>query len=628
MTEISGTSSGSRSAQGPQDKAQGQASANGPDGDGADASYRWIALANTTAAMFMSALDGSIVLIALPPIFRGIHLDPLAGGSITYLLWMIMGYRLVQAVLVVTLGRLGDMFGRVRIYNMGFAVFTVASVLLSFDPFIGTHAAMWLIGWRVVQAVGGSMLMANSAAILTDAFPASKRGFALGLNQVAALAGMFIGLVAGGLLSAWDWRAVFWVNVPVGIFGTFWAYLKLRDNGVRGGGKIDWWGNVTFAVGLSALLIGITNGIQPYHGHTMGWTNPSVIALIGGGVVLLVAFVFIETRIAEPMFQLGLFRIREFAAGNAAGLAVSVARGGLQFVLIIWLQGIWLPLHGYDYSDTPLWAGIFLLPMTVGMLVAGPVSGLISDRIGVRGLATSGMLVFAGSFIGLLLLPVQFPYWAFAVLITLNGIGGGMFAAPNSSSIMSSVPASQRGAASGMRSTFQNSGTALSIGIFFSLMVMGLSSHLPAALSSGLQQHGVSAQAAAQVTSLPPVSSLFAAMLGVNPIQHLLSTNGVLSTLSPANQQVLTGREFFPNLLSGPFHQGLVVVFAVAAGLGLLAALASLLRGKRQIAGPEEVLAAAATTSGSESLATEVAEISTELSGIPEIPETSSGKGK
>ena len=628
MTEISGTSSGSRSAQGPQDKAQGQASATGPDGDGADASYRWIALANTTAAMFMSALDGSIVLIALPPIFRGIHLDPLAGGSITYLLWMIMGYRLVQAVLVVTLGRLGDMFGRVRIYNMGFAVFTVASVLLSFDPFIGTHAAMWLIGWRVVQAVGGSMLMANSAAILTDAFPASKRGFALGLNQVAALAGMFIGLVAGGLLSAWDWRAVFWVNVPVGIFGTFWAYLKLRDNGVRGGGKIDWWGNVTFAVGLSALLIGITNGIQPYHGHTMGWTNPSVIALIGGGVVLLVAFVFIETRIAEPMFQLGLFRIREFAAGNAAGLAVSVARGGLQFVLIIWLQGIWLPLHGYDYSDTPLWAGIFLLPMTVGMLVAGPVSGLISDRIGVRGLATSGMLVFAGSFIGLLLLPVQFPYWAFAVLITLNGIGGGMFAAPNSSSIMSSVPASQRGAASGMRSTFQNSGTALSIGIFFSLMVMGLSSHLPAALSSGLQQHGVSAQAAAQVTSLPPVSSLFAAMLGVNPIQHLLSTNGVLSTLSPANQQILTGREFFPNLLSGPFHQGLIVVFAVAAGLGLLAALASLLRGKRQIAGPEEVLAAAATTSGSESLATEVAEISTELSGIPEIPETSSGKGK
>jgi len=576
--------------------------------DRAAVRYRRVALANTTAAMFMSALDGSIVLIALPPIFRGIHLDPLGGGSISYLLWMIMGYRLVQAVLVVTLGRLGDMFGRVRIYNLGFAVFTVASVLLSFDPFSGSHAAMWLIGWRVVQAVGGSMLTANSAAILTDAFPASRRGFALGINQVAGLSGMFIGLVAGGVLSAWDWRAVFWVNVPVGIFGTLWAYLKLRDNGVRGGGKIDWWGNVTFAIGLSALLIGITNGIQPYRGHSMGWTNPSVVALLVGGLVLLAAFVVIELRISEPMFQLGLFRIREFAAGNAAGLAVSVARGGLQFVLIIWLQGIWLPLHGYDFSDTPLWAGIFLLPMTIGMLVAGPVSGLISDRIGVRGLATSGMLVFAGSFVGLMLLPVQFPYWAFAVFITLNGIGGGMFAAPNSSSIMSSVPASQRGAASGMRATFQNSGTAISIGIFFSLMVMGLSRSLPASLSSGLQQHGVSAHVAAQVSALPPVSSLFAAVLGVNPVQHLLATNGALSSLSSANQQVLTGREFFPNLLSGPFHQGLVVVFAVAAGLGLLAALASLLRGKRN---PSIEAPTDSTPTTSTSATTDVAEIST-----------------
>ncbi|HET9173089.1 MAG TPA: MFS transporter [Actinospica sp.] len=540
--------------------------------------YRWIALSNTTAAMFMSALDGSIVLIALPPIFRGIHLDPLGGGSITYLLWMIMGYRLVQAVLVVTLGRLGDMFGRVRIYNLGFAVFTFASVLLSFDPFSGTHAAMWLIGWRVLQAVGGSMLTANSAAILTDAFPASRRGFALGINQVAGLAGMFIGLVAGGVLSAWDWRAVFWVNVPVGVFGTFWAYRKLRDNGVRGGGRIDWWGNLTFAVGLSSLLIGITNGIQPYRGHTMGWTNPSVLALLTAGIALLAAFVVIELRIDEPMFQLGLFRIREFTAGNAAGLAVSVARGGLQFVLIIWLQGIWLPLHGYDYADTPLWAGIFLLPMTVGMLVAGPVSGLISDRIGARGLATAGMLVFAGSFVGLMLLPVRFPYWAFALFITLNGIGGGMFAAPNSSSIMSSVPAAQRGVASGMRATFQNSGTAVSIGIFFSLMVMGLSATLPASLSSGLRQHGVSAHVASQVAALPPVSSLFAAVLGVNPVQHLLAGSSALDSLSPADRQVLTGREFFPNLLSGPFHQGLIVVFAVAAGLGLLAALASLLR--------------------------------------------------
>ncbi len=334
--------------------------------------YKWVALSNTTMAVFMSALDGSIVLIAMPAIFHGIHLDPLAPGNVVYLLWMIMGYRLVQAVLVVTLGRLGDMYGRVRLYNSGFLVFTIASVLLSFDPFQGTGGAKWLIGWRVLQAVGGSMLMANSAAILTDAFPSDQRGFALGINQVAALAGQFVGLVAGGLLAALDWRAVFWVNVPVGVFGTVWAYRKLTDNGERHPGRIDWWGNVTFAVGLGAVLIGITNGIQPYHHHTQGWTNPAVYGLLIGGSALLAAFALIESRIAEPMFQLALFRIRAFTAGNIAGFAVSIARGGLQFVLIIWLQGIWLPLHGYDYADTPLYAGIFLLPLTVGFLVAGP----------------------------------------------------------------------------------------------------------------------------------------------------------------------------------------------------------------------------------------------------------------
>ncbi len=496
--------------------------------------YRWVALTNTTAAMFMATLDGSIVIIALPAIFRGIHLDPLAPGNISYLLWMIMGYRLVQAVLVVTLGRLGDMFGRVKIYNAGFAVFTAASILLSFDPFQGGHGALWLIGWRVLQAIGGSMLMANSAAILTDAFPPDRRGFALGTNQVAGLAGQFVGLVAGGLLAAIDWRAVFWVNVPVGVFGTLWAYRKLRDNGERHPGKIDWWGNITFAVGLGAVLIGITVGIQPYGQHSMGWANPGVIGLLSGGAALLAAFAVIEARIAEPMFQLSLFRIRAFTAGSVAGLVVAIARGGLQFVLIIWLQGIWLPLHGYDYSETPLWAGIFLLPLTAGFLISGPVSGTLSDRFGSRGIATAGMAVFGGSFVGLMLLPVNFPYWAFALLIAANGIGGGMFAAPNSSSIMGSVPARHRGAASGMRSTFQNSGTALSIGIVFSLMIAGLASTLPRTLTSGLARHGVPHAAAAHIGALPPVASLFAAVLGVNPLQHLLAAYGALTALPAA----------------------------------------------------------------------------------------------
>jgi MFS family permease len=548
-----------------------------------DDRYKWVALANTTAAVFMSVLDGSIVIIALPAIFRGIDLDPLAPGNIAYLLWMIMGYRLVQAVLVVTVGRFGDMFGRVRIYNAGFVVFTVASILLSFDPFDGGHGALWLIGWRVLQAIGGSMLQANSAAILTDAFPADQRGFALGLNQVAGLSGMFIGLVAGGLLASWDWRAVFWVNVPVGVYGTVWAYRKLRDTGVRHRGRIDWWGNVTFAVGLGAILIAVTYGIQPYGGHTMGWTSPWVLAGLVGGVTFMIIFGIIETKIADPMFRLGLFRIRAFAAGNIAGLAVSVARGGLQFMLIIWLQGIWLPLHGYSYSDTPLWAGIFLLPLTAGFLVSGPSAGFLSDRFGTRGIASAGMVVFGGSFIGLMVLPVDFPYWAFALLIAANGIGSGMFAAPNSSSIMSSVPARYRGVASGMRATFQNSGTALSIGVFFSLMIAGLASSLPTTLTSGLQRQGVPHAIAHHVGTLPPVSSLFAAVLGVNPLRHLLAASRVLSSLPAAAQQVITGREFFPDLISGPFRHGLVVVFAVAAGLAGLAALASLLRGGRYI---------------------------------------------
>ena len=545
--------------------------------------YRWVALTNTTAATFMSTLNGSIVIIALPAIFRGIGLDPLAPGSIFYLLWMIMGYRLVQAVLVVTLGRLGDMYGRVKIYNAGFVVFTIASILLSFDPFRGGAGAIWLIGWRVLQAAGGSMLMANSAAILTDAWPASKRGFALGTNQIASLSGQFVGLVAGGLLAAIDWRLVFWVNVPVGVFGTLWAYLRLKEMGERHPARMDWWGNVTFALGLGAVLVGVTVGIQPYHGQAMGWTSPEVIGLLGGGVALLVVFCLIERSIADPMFQLSLFRIRAFTAGSIAGLLMAIARGGQQFMLIIWLQGIWLPLHGYDFSQTPLWAGIFLLPLTAGFIASGPVAGILSDRFGSRGIATAGALVSAVSFIGLILVPVSFSYWAFAVIIAINGIGSGMFGAPNSSSIMGSVPARYRGAASGMRSTFQNSGTALSIGVFFSLMIAGLAASLPKTMTAGLEQQGVPHAVAHQIGSLPPVSSLFATVLGVNPVQHLLAQAHALSTLPAASQRVLTGREYFPQLISGPFHQGLVVVFIAAAALSVVAALASLLRGGRPV---------------------------------------------
>jgi EmrB/QacA subfamily drug resistance transporter len=543
--------------------------------------YRWIALSNTTLSMTMATIDASIVIVAMPAIFRGIGLNPLTAGNVTYLLWMILGYLLVQSVLVVTLGRLGDMFGRVKIYNLGFVVFTLASIALSLDPLTGTHGALWLIGWRFVQAFGGAMLMANSAAILTDAFPANKRGMALGVNQIAGISGQFIGLLLGGLLAAVDWRLVFWVNVPIGLFGTVWAYKSLREVATTRRAKIDWIGNVMFAVGLGALLIAITNGIRPYGGHSTGWTNPMIIAGLVGGVVVLIAFCIFETKIAEPMFQMSLFKIRAFAAGNAASLLGSIARGGLQFMLVIWLAGIWLPLHGYDFTVTPLWAGIYMLPLTAGFLIAGPISGTLSDRYGPRLFATSGLLLAACCFVGLMLLPVVFPYWVFALLIFGNGIGSGLFASPNTSAIMSAVPASQRGSASGMRSTFQNSGMALSIGIFFSLMIAGLASSLPRTLTSGLTAQGVPHSIAVQVSHLPPVSTMFAALLGYNPVKNLLAPSGVLSRLPAHNVAVLTGDQFFPHLISAPFHHGLVIVFSAAAIMSIAGALVSLLRGKQ-----------------------------------------------
>ena len=543
--------------------------------------YRWIALSNTTLSMTMATIDASIVIVAMPAIFRGIHLNPLTSGNVTYLLWMIIGYLLVQSVLVVTLGRLGDMFGRVKIYNLGFVVFTLASIALSLDPLTGTHGAMWLIGWRFGQAFGGAMLMANSAAILTDAFPAHKRGMALGINQIAGISGQFVGLLLGGLLAAVDWRLVFWVNVPIGLFGTIWAYKSLREIATTKRAKIDWLGNIMFAVGLGSLLVAITYGIRPYGGHATGWTNPWIVTGLIGGVVVLIAFCVFETKIAEPMFQMSLFKIRAFAAGNAASLLGSIARGGLQFMLVIWLAGIWLPLHGYDFTVTPLWAGIYMLPLTAGFLIAGPISGILSDRYGPRLFATSGLLLAAACFVGLMLLPVVFPYWLFALLIFGNGVGSGLFASPNTSAIMSAVPASQRGSASGMRSTFQNSGMSLSIGIFFSLMIAGLASSLPRTLTRGLTAQGVPFSVATQVSHLPPVSTMFAALLGYNPVRNLLAPSGVLSRLPAHNVAVLTGRQFFPSLISAPFHHGLVIVFTAAAIMAATGAMVSLLRGKQ-----------------------------------------------
>ncbi|OKH70985.1 MFS transporter [Mycolicibacterium obuense] len=537
--------------------------------------YKWIVLSNTTLGVLLATINASIVLISLPAIFRGIGLNPLSAGNVSYLLWMLMGYLVVTAVLVVPFGRLGDMFGRVRIYNMGFAVFTVAAIALSFDPFQLGGGAVWLIAWRVVQGVGGAMLMSSSSAILTDAFPANQRGMALGVNMVAAVAGSFLGLLIGGFLSEWHWKAIFWVGVPIGILGTIWSVRSLKELGVRSPGKLDWAGTLTFGIGLTVLLIGITYGIQPYGNSTTGWTNPAVLGAIGFGLALLVVFCIVELRVKQPMVNIRLFRSASFGMGNLAGLMSSVGRGGLQFMLIIWLQGIWLPLHGYSFESTPLWAGIYMLPMTVGFLVAGPLAGSLSDRFGARPFTVGGMLLMAVTFVAMVMIPVNFDYWVFAVLVFLNGLGGGIFTAPNTAAIMSSVPSAERGAASGVRATFFNAGSSLSIGVFFSLMIVGLANTLPSALSSGLQAQGVSASVAHDVANLPPVGSLFAAFLGYNPIAELLEPSHALQQPG-VNADVLTGKTFFPELITEPFHSGLTVVFLAAAAMMLIGAVASM----------------------------------------------------
>ncbi|MGN6254166.1 MAG: MFS transporter [Solirubrobacterales bacterium] len=528
----------------------------------------------------LATLDASITIIAMPDIFRGVKLDPLVPANSFYLLWMILGYLVVSSVLIVSLGRLGDVYGRVRIYNLGFVIYTAASLALTVDWMTGRAGATYLVVFRIVQGVGGACLLANAAAIITDAFPVDQRGMALGINNIVGVSGMFVGLVLGGLLAPVDWRLVFLISVPVGLFGTVWAYLKLEERSEPKRAAIDWWGNVTFALGLVLVMVAVTYGIRPYGGSPTGWRSPRVIALLSGSVASLVAFALIETRVAEPMFRLTLFRIRAFTFGTLSTFLAAIARGGLMFMLIIWLQGIWLPLHGYDFTETPLWAGIYMLPLTLGILIAGPISGALSDRFGARPFATGGMLGAALSFGLLMMLPTDFSYALFAAILFLNGIFMGMFASPNRAAVMNSLPPGDRGAGGGMNQTFQNSAQVLSVGIFFTLLIVGLAASLPATLSSGLQAHGVPAAAAHHAAQAPPISVLFAAFLGYNPVQHLVGAE-TLAALPAHAHAVLTGAGFFPNLISGPFRDGLDAAFIFAIVACLVAAAASMLRGGR-----------------------------------------------
>ena len=536
--------------------------------------YKWVVLSNTTLGMLAATVNSSILLISLPAVFRGIGLKALDPGNVNYLLWAIIGYMISTAVFVVAFGRLGDQFGRAKMYNLGFLVFTLASIALSLLPGQGDFAATYLITVRIIQGVGGALLMANSTALLPDAFPPDQRGLALGVNVVAAIGGQFIGLVIGGLLADTNWRLVFWINVPFGVIGTVWAFWRLREPPTRVTHRIDWAGNLTFGLGLVLILTAITYGIQPYGHQVMAWTSPFVLSLFALGLISLAAFIVIEKNVAKPMLDLKLFRIAPFAYGNLANLMSSTARGGLQFMLIIWLQGIWLPLHGYSFEETPLWSAIFMLPLTVGFLISGPAAGYFSDRIGGAPFAVGGMVLGAASFLALMLLPADFSYAVFAFLLFANGLGSGLFVAPNSTQIMNAVPMQERGQASGVRATTGNAGQVLSIGIFFSLMLAGLAATLPQAMEAQLLAQRVPANVAHEVAGLPPVASLFAAFLGYNPMSELIPA-AVLRSLPAENAAALTGNAFFPELMSAPFKQGLLFAFTFSAVLYLLSAFAS-----------------------------------------------------
>ncbi|HWC34227.1 MAG TPA: MFS transporter [Mycobacteriales bacterium] len=540
--------------------------------------YKWIALSNTTLGILMATINSSILMIALPDIFRGIHLNPLAPGNTPYFLWILMGFLLVTSVLVVSLGRIGDIYGRVRMFNLGFAIFTAFSVLLSVTWMTGTHGALWIVLMRLGQGLGGACILANSSAIVTDAFGENERGLALSINGVAAISGSFLGLILGGLLAPVSWRLVFIVSVPLGLFGTLWSYLKLRDNGVRTPAKIDWIGNLLFAAGLIGVLLAIVYGLQPYGGHTMGWTKPFVLACGFGGVAVLGVFVAVEARVSDPMFRLHLFRSRTFTMGNVTGLLAGLSRGGLMFILIIWLQGIWLPQHGYSFERTPLWAGIYMIPLTVGFLIAGPMSGRLTDRFGARPFATAGMALSGCCFLLFDLMPMNFSYVWFALLLLVMGLSLGLFFAPNIASVMNSLPADQRGAGAGMLNTFQNSAQVLSIGVFFTVITLGLAARLPQALQHGLVTQGMPAAQAHTIAHLPPIGTLFAAFLGYNPIQQLIGSPSA-AHLSAAHYHYVTGRGFFPHLITGPFGHGLRLAFLMAAGVSFIGAICSGLRG-------------------------------------------------
>ncbi len=536
---------------------------------------KWIALSNTTIGQLMATINTSIIIVALPAIFKGIHLNPFQSGSFPYLLWLIMSYMIVLSVTLVSIGKLSDIFGRVRIFNLGFLIFTIGSILLYLAPGTGYTIALELIVFRVVQAIGGAFLMANTFAIITDNFNSEERGFAISINSVAAVSGVSIGVVLGGVLATIYWRDIFLLSVPIGIFGTAWSYLKLKDVREKAARKIDIAGNITFALGLIILLLGITYGITPYKNNPMGWTNPLVLAALVSGAALLMAFPFIEGKVSAPMFDMHLFHNRNFSISIFSLLISSLGMMGLMYMLTLLFQGIWLPIHGYRYSVTPLWAGIYMLPLPISMGIFGVMSANLSKRINSRMLTTLGLFISAGALFSLVLLSYNFSYIFLAVIIIIFGIGYGIFNVPNVNVAMSSVPANERGSASGILNTMRNIGYTASIGIFFSILILGLSISYPPAIGAGLASEHISSLGPA-FKNIPPTQILFSTFLGLNTVKYVIATTAI--SIPHSTLLIITGHLWFPNIIAPAFMSSMHDVFLLGGGITVIAGIASLFR--------------------------------------------------
>ncbi len=544
--------------------------------------YKYTVLTNTMLGALMASINMNIVMVTLPTIFRGLNINPFSSGEFTYLLWILMGYSIVLASVLVSFGKISDIFGRVKMYTWGFIIFTIASILLSIVPSnSGNFGALLLIIFRMVQAVGGGFLMVNSTALITDAFPPNERGKALGINQIAFIVGSLLGLILGGILSNYDWHLVFIVNIPFAVAGTFWSIFKLKEKEIKHPSKLDIWGNITLAISLILISLGFTYTLEPYGNSQMGWGNPWVILSFVIGIIFLLLFIYIEKHVKEPMFNLSLFKIRPFAFGNFSLLFSGLGRGAVMFLVIIWLQGIYLPLHGFSYSETPFWAGIYMLPMLLGMVIFGPIGGALTDIYGARIFATVGMAITTISLFLLTLLPYNFNLLEFEIILFLIGVGGGLFASPNTTAIMNAISSKDRATANGMRMTINNIASTISMAIFFSITITMFSQNLPSQIMKYSIQNGIPRNVAYILSQIPASGLLFGAFLGVNPLAGL--PQNLISNIPPNALKVLESPTFLPNILGPSFMIGLDYSIYIAIILSILATILSALMGKRYV---------------------------------------------